>query len=274
MLVSGILFLLVMLPFTFIQFFYAPWLEAQNKSRVPRTLPSEVTRHVLITCWDPIAIALVGRLRQYGHDYVILVPEVQQALDLVDQGFRVLVGELDDATTYLRAQLLPEPARTESLDLLRTYTDLAVELAGRAPGSDAFDAASAGMEQLHRELWRVAGEAIAAEPEASAPKLYVETLNDTIDRHTDRVTSLRNRVPGTVMVIEVVGSAVALGVLALHLSLLGRGTATSLVAAVFVTLLLFVSFDLDRPQRGFIRVPRVALEEARAAMDDPPAAAP
>ena len=104
-LVSGILFLLVMLPFTFIQFFYAPWLEAQNKSRVPRTLPSEVTRHVLITCWDPIAIALVGRLRQYGHDYVILVPEVQQALDLVDQGFRVLVGELDDATTYLRAQV-------------------------------------------------------------------------------------------------------------------------------------------------------------------------
>ena len=104
-LVSGILFLLVMLPFTFIQFFYAPWLEAQNKSRVPRTLPPEVTRHVLITCWDPIAIALVGRLRQYGHAYVILVPEVQQALDLVDQGFRVLVGELDDATTYLRAQV-------------------------------------------------------------------------------------------------------------------------------------------------------------------------
>ena len=103
-LVSGILFLLVMLPFTFIQFFYAPWLEAQNKSRVPRTLPSEVTRHVLITCWDPIAIALVGRLRQYGHAYVILVPEVQQALDLVDQGFRVLVGELDDATTYERAR--------------------------------------------------------------------------------------------------------------------------------------------------------------------------
>ncbi len=104
-LVSGILFLLVMLPFTFIQFFYAPWLEAQNKSRVPRTLPPEVVRHVIITNWDPIAIALVERLRQYNHAYVLIVPEVQQALDLVDQGFRALVGELDDATTYLRAQV-------------------------------------------------------------------------------------------------------------------------------------------------------------------------
>lgn len=104
-LVSGIILLLVMLPFTFIKFFYAPWLEAQNKSRVPRSLPPELVRHVLITCWDPIAIALVGRLRQYGHAYVILVPEVQQALELVDQGYRVLVGELDDSSTYQRAHV-------------------------------------------------------------------------------------------------------------------------------------------------------------------------
>ena len=34
-LLSGMVFLLIMLPFTFIQFFYAPWLEAQNKARVP-----------------------------------------------------------------------------------------------------------------------------------------------------------------------------------------------------------------------------------------------
>ena len=35
-LLSGIVFLLVMLPFTFIQFFYAPWLEKQNQARAPR----------------------------------------------------------------------------------------------------------------------------------------------------------------------------------------------------------------------------------------------
>ena len=91
-LLSGIILLLVMLPFTFIQFFYAPWLEAQNKSRVPRHLPQEMSNHVIITCHDPIAMALVERLKQYGHGYVLLIPEVQQALDLVDQDYRVLVG--------------------------------------------------------------------------------------------------------------------------------------------------------------------------------------
>lgn len=102
-LLSGIIFLLVMLPFTFIQFFYAPWLEAQSKSRAPRQLAENVENHVIITGYDPITIALVERLRQYGHDYVILAPEVQQALDLVDQGYKVLVGELDDPDTYHRA---------------------------------------------------------------------------------------------------------------------------------------------------------------------------
>ena len=35
-LLTGIIFLLIMLPFAFIQFFYAPWLEAQSRSRAPR----------------------------------------------------------------------------------------------------------------------------------------------------------------------------------------------------------------------------------------------
>ena len=104
-LLSGIIFFLVMLPFTFIQFFYAPWLEAQNKSRVPRHLPPEIYHHVVITCFDPIAITLIQRLKQYGHAYVLLTSEVQQALDLVDQGYRILVGELDDPDTYERARV-------------------------------------------------------------------------------------------------------------------------------------------------------------------------
>jgi len=41
-LLSGVIFLLVMLPFTFIRFFYAPWLEAQNRARTPRKLRPDI----------------------------------------------------------------------------------------------------------------------------------------------------------------------------------------------------------------------------------------
>ena len=40
-LLSGVVLLLVVLPFTFIRFFYAPWLEAQLRLRAPRRLPSD-----------------------------------------------------------------------------------------------------------------------------------------------------------------------------------------------------------------------------------------
>jgi voltage-gated potassium channel len=102
-LMSGVIFLLVLLPFTFIQFFYAPWLEAQNKSRAPKILPEEVRDHVIITTFDSITMALIKKLDFYGRDYVIIVEELQRALELVDMGYKVIVGNVDDPETYKNA---------------------------------------------------------------------------------------------------------------------------------------------------------------------------
>lgn len=104
-LLSGIVFLLVMLPFTFIQFFYAPWLEAETQSRARQSLPEDVKDHVIIAGFDPVATSLIARLAKYGRDYVLLVPEVPEALALRDQGYKALAGELDDPDTYRRLRI-------------------------------------------------------------------------------------------------------------------------------------------------------------------------
>jgi Trk K+ transport system NAD-binding subunit len=99
-LLSGIVFLLIMLPFTFIKFFYAPWLESQAQARTPRELPSGTKNHVIITNFDPITWSLVRRLEQYNYHYVIVVSEIQAAADLHDKGYNVVVGYLDKKETY------------------------------------------------------------------------------------------------------------------------------------------------------------------------------
>ena len=104
-LITGVIFFLIMLPFTFIQFFYAPWLDAQSKSHVPRKLPTPLQGHVLITNFGPIAMALIERLKQYGHDYAIILPDMQQVLDLVDRGYTALLGELDNPQTWHNASV-------------------------------------------------------------------------------------------------------------------------------------------------------------------------
>jgi len=105
-LISGILFLLIMLPFTFIQFFYAPWLEAQSRVRAPRELPENTTGHVILTNFDPITINLVEKLNQYNYEYVIIVTDLHRALELYDLNYKVVVGDPGDPETYrrLRAQ--------------------------------------------------------------------------------------------------------------------------------------------------------------------------
>jgi hypothetical protein len=175
-------------------------------------------------------------------------------------------------TTYLRAQLLTEPVRTRSLERLRRYTDTSIRLSKAVPDSGAAHRAAADGQLLQRQLWALAGQAIGAAPTESAPRLYVETLNEMIDMQTVRVSGLNNRVPPPVLWLEVGGAALALGLLAFYISLLGRGLFTVLSAAGLVTLLLLVTFDLDRPTRGLIRVPSTALTELRASMILPPAA--
>ncbi len=101
-LLSGLIFLLIMLPFTFIQFFYAPWLEAQTKARAPRELPEDTQGHVILTSYDPITMNLIRKLKQYQYEYVIVTEDIQRALELFDLDYKVVVGDLSDPETYRR----------------------------------------------------------------------------------------------------------------------------------------------------------------------------
>jgi hypothetical protein len=75
-----------------------------------------------------------------------------------------------------------------------------------------------------------------------------------------------------IRIIEVVGASVALGLLALYLAILARGVISVVLAAAFVSVLLLITFDLDRPVRGLVTVPNTPLVSLRASMELPPAA--
>jgi hypothetical protein len=177
-------------------------------------------------------------------------------------------------TTYLRAQTLHEPIRTQSLRRLVRYTHTSIRLSNAVPASADSRRAIADGAKLQRELWALAGQALADAPVASAPRLYVETLNEMIDMQTVRVAALNNRVPGAVLALEVIFASVALGLLAFYLAILGRGVLPVLLAAGLICGLLLVTFDLDRPTRGLISVPATPLSNLRDSMELPPAAAP
>jgi hypothetical protein len=213
-------------------------------------------------------IGFMGLVLAFGLSLALERYESRRA-DTVDEANAI-------GTTYLRAQTLPEPARTQTLELLPRYTRTSIAIAETVPGSPAEERAVAASERDQRRLWALAGQALDLEPVASAPRLYVESLNEMFDAQSTRVYALANRVPTAVLVVEVAGAALALGALAvhlaLHLSTIRRGLAATVVAALLVTVLLVVTFDLDRPTRGLIRDPATPLLDVYTSMSDPPAA--
>lgn len=102
---SGLFMLLVMMPFTFIEYFYAPWMRAQSTARAPQQLPADLRGHVLITALDPITGDLIEQLKRHGIAYALMVDDLNEALALHDRGLAVMVGASDDPEAWGRARV-------------------------------------------------------------------------------------------------------------------------------------------------------------------------
>jgi hypothetical protein len=229
-------------------------------------------RHLSESLKEPFGIlqgallGVVGLILAFGLSLAVSRYQDRRA-DIVSEANAI-------GTTYLRAETLAEPMRSRSLDLLVRYTRSAIRISDQVPGSDGAKSARVEEGQLERQLWTLAGQSLATAPTASAPRLYVDALNGMIDGETVRVAALSNRVPTAVLVLEVLGSALALKLLGAYLAIIGRGVLAVTMAAALVAFLLLVTADLDRPTRGMIRVPDNALTNQLASMTQPPAAAP
>jgi len=257
-------------------------------------LPSLALSALLLACVVGTAVLgiFIGRAMRQHHEtlrepYGVLQAALLGFMALIMAfGLSLAVGRyegrraalVDEAnaigTTYLRAQTLREPGRGQSIALLRRYAAVELQLAHTVPDSPAERRVEASADDLQRQLWAIAGQAIGAAPVASAPRLYLESLNATIDAQGVRVAAFSNRVPTPVLLLELVGAAVALGLLAVYLAILGRGVVPVLLSATLVTAILLVTFDLDRPTRGFIRDPTTPMNNLVVEMALPPAAAP
>lgn len=104
-LLTGSTFLLVMLPFVFIQFVFMPWMVERDRRRAPRKLPESMSGHLILTEFGPVEAAIIERAVQADVPYVLIVDDVTEAGLLHDEGRQVMVGPLDDPDTYRNARV-------------------------------------------------------------------------------------------------------------------------------------------------------------------------
>lgn len=168
-LVSGVFLLMIILPFAFIQFFYAPWLKAQEKGHTPRSIPADTRGHVIVVSTSPIALNLVDELNNYGAKCVILCHDSANTMDLLDKGYDAVMGEHDSCQTYVNlridqaAMLVALESEVRNTNIVFTARDVApdIDIVVSAQTEDALDilrlAGSTRIFQFHKLL----GEALA-----------------------------------------------------------------------------------------------------------------
>lgn len=170
-------------------------------------------------------------------------------------------------TTALRARMLPDSQRTESLKLLHEYVKLRLDITSRPVSREELGAAIDRSNAIQEALWQQAM-AVAAKNTSMVPTgLYIQTLNDMIDNQAKRLAALRNRVPNIVPLALFGLAAVAVAFAGYGCGLEQKRVRLSVyVVGFLVAAVIMLILDLDRPSAGFINVSQQPMVDTAASI--------
>jgi hypothetical protein len=159
-------------------------------------------------------------------------------------------------TTYLRADMLPEPQRSEIRNQLREYATLRVARVSASLTPEV----SAKAGAVHDRLWASAVAVGTQSPNSIVVGLFVQALNEMIDLDESRVTAIRNRIPDSIWFVLYFVTILTMAAMGYQFGLTGERSwaVTIFLALAFAAVILLIA-DLDRPQLGFVRVSQQAM---------------
>ena len=160
-------------------------------------------------------------------------------------------------TTYLRAQMLPEPARGKILGLLREYVEARMEFAKAGLNERDLEASFGHAKRLQNEIWRQSVEA-GQQSNTALVAVFVPSLNELIDLSEKRTAALEMRMPRAIWGMLALISI--LTCLLVGYSMRRRFSLMMLVSPLMIAIVLGLIADLDSPRSGLIRVGQQSME--------------
>lgn len=206
---------------------------------------------------DEASIALLGLLLAFTFSMAINKHDRRREMVVSDSNS---IGDF-----YTCVSLLPEPVRTELQNVVREYTRERLELATNPPVGEAFEQAVNRLEKMHGRMTELVGQAVNQGTPIAVS--LTNTLNDLTSSHAARLAAFKDRLP-----TSIVGLLFLAGMIAT--SLVGRQQGGSprphvtvtLSFVILVSLVVYVTLDLNQPQRGLIRVSQEPMERLLSSM--------
>lgn len=216
-------------------------------------------RHEHITGLREGLFVLLGLL--LGFTIAMVLPRFDQRRDLVAEEAHAI------GTVWLRAQLLPEPQRSKSEQLLREYVDVRKGFSGETMGDPALlDRTVQQTHAIQKQLWEQAVP-VAQQNQTAIVASYVQGLNEMNGVADKRLATFENRVPEAVWIIILVVAIFQSFITGYSLK---RKIWLSLVVTpLVIALVMALIVDLDDPHSGLIRIQQNSMNRLAAEISAP-----
>ena len=186
-----------------------------------------------------------------------------------DRRVAVLEEANSIGTTYLRADLLAEPLRSNARHLLNQYADIRASLASPGWTYEGLGELIGRSEEIQSELWSVAVSASEAAPSAITG-LFVQAINEMIDVDAKRrFLGTRSAIPSAIWAC--LYFVAAIGLASAGFQSAGRKAQNKfLLFAVVLTFALVLTLvaDLDHPVRGILKTDQSPMVDLAATLSE------
>lgn len=168
---------------------------------------------------------------------------------------------------YTCASLLKEPVRSKLRNVIRDYAVLRLDLAKRAYDAATFNQTLAQFEQMHGQMVELVSEALT-EGTPIAVSL-TNTLNAVTSNNAQRLAAVRTRLPAAIVLLLLISAVISALLVGREQGALGEeDLAGTLAFVVLVCLVIFVTLDLNQPNRGFTRVDQESIQRLISTMSE------
>ena len=239
----------ILLGLTFILFIFATWIGITygKKYAIGKKEPEK-----------GISVIIAGQLTLVAFVIAFVFGIASSRFDL--RRTNLLIETNSIGTTYLRTDLVAEPAKSELKILLKEYVNLRVNMYYYP---ETLQEGLKRSDEILDRLWKISSAYAMSQPSSEIVALYLQSLNETIDMHTTRVTvSITQKIPIAIWLTAYILAFISMFVTGFEAGInKARMSIPSFLLALTFALVTTLISDLDRSREGIFKVNQTPMIE-------------
>jgi hypothetical protein len=156
----------------------------------------------------------------------------------------------------LKARLLPEPYDTMTYNLISKYLDLRIEISSlNLSQTEERKSLNKKSDEIIVKLWENSVQLSRIDTIDFTAEYFIESVNLILDATKERNASMGRNVPEVIRIVLLIVCIIG-GALMGYTSGLGlkRVYVPTVIFSILIVIVAFIIIDLDRPNRGLIKV--------------------